>query len=262
MMPQWGRRFLSSFLSLSILIPCAAQLGCLQDANAPSVERSLAVLLALLHDEHPDVRRTAAESLGKIGDRSALPAVLLLLTDTVPAVRAAAAQALGRMATPDDEAVIAGLARSLADLDNRVRQSAALAIDEIEPSPRQLTPVNVLLRASDVQVRRAAVRALMSLDTEQVIEWLLPLLDDPDAEVRQGAVSALGLSGDARVTSALRKRLVHDSSPAVRAEAAYHLGELSGHDTRPLLRMALEKETDHGVRRWIEAELKALRVND
>jgi HEAT repeat protein len=200
--------------------------------------------------------------LGKIGDRSALPVILPLLTDTVPAVRAAAAQALGRMATPDDEAVIAGLARSLADHDNRVRQAAALAIGEIEPSPRQLTPVTVLLRASDVQVRRAAVRALMSLDTEQVIEWLLPLLDDPDAEVRQGAVSALGLSGDTRVTAALRKRLVHDPSPAVRAEAAYHLGELSGQDMRPLLRLALEKETDHGVRRWIEAELKALRVND
>jgi HEAT repeat protein len=166
------------------------------------------------------------------------------------------------MATPDDEAVIAGLARSLADHDNRVREAAALAIGEIEPSPRQLTPVTVLLRASDVQVRRAAVRALMSLDTEQVIEWLLPLLDDPDAEVRQGAVSALGLSGDTRVTAALRKRLVHDPSPAVRAEAAYHLGELSGQDMRPLLRLALEKETDHGVRRWIEAELKALRVND
>ena len=59
-----------------------------------------------------------------------------------------------------------------------------------------------------------------------------------------------------------RKRLVHDPSPAVRTEAAYHLGELSGQDMRPLLRMALEKETDHGVRRWIEAELKALRVND
>jgi HEAT repeat protein len=200
--------------------------------------------------------------LGKIGDRSALPVILPLLTDTVPAVRAAAAQALGRMATPDDEAVIAGLARSLADHDNRVREAAALAIGEIEPSPRQLTPVTVLLRASDVQVRRAAVRALMSLDTEQVIEWLLPLLDDPDAEVRQGAVSALGLSGDTRVTAALRKRLVHDPSPAVRAEAAYHLGELSGQDMRPLLRLALEKETDHGVRRWIEAELKALRVND
>jgi len=261
-MPQWGQRFLSTFRSLSILIACAAQLSCLQDTKAPSVERGIVVLLTLLQDEHPDTRRTAAESLGKIGDRSALPAVLPLLTDAVPAVRAAAAQALGRVATPDDGAVITGLAHLLNDSDDSVRHATALAIGEIEPSPRQLTSVADLLRASDVQIRRAAVRALISLDAGQVIEWLLPLLDDPDAEVRQGAVSALGLSGDAHVTAALSKRLVHDPSPAVRAEAAYHLGELSGQDTRTLLRTALEKETDRGVRRWVEAELKALRAND
>ena len=119
MMPQWGQRFLSIFLSLSILIACVAQLGCLQDAKAPSVERGIGVLLTLLQDEHPDTRRTAAESLGKIGDRSALPAVLPLLTDPVPAVRAATAQALGRVATPDDGAVIAGLARLLNDSDEQ-----------------------------------------------------------------------------------------------------------------------------------------------
>ena len=135
-MPQWGQRFLSSLFSLSILIPCAAQLGCLQDAKAPSVERGLAVLLTLLHDEHPDVRRTAAESLGKIGDRSALPVVLPLLTDTVPAVRAAAAQALGRWRRPTMRAVIAGLARSL----NRPRQQSSASCGARHRRDRTVAP--------------------------------------------------------------------------------------------------------------------------
>ena len=159
-MPKWGQRFLSTSLSLSILIACTAQLSCLQDSKAPSVERAVVVLLTLLQDEQPDTRRTAVESLGKIGDRSALPAVLPLLTDPVPAVRAATAQALGRVATPDDGAVIVGLARLLNDSDDRVRHAAAMAIGEIEPSPRQLAPWPILLQASDVQIRRAAVRAL------------------------------------------------------------------------------------------------------
>ena len=257
-----GLRVRSFLLRLSILISCTAALGCLQEAQAPSVERGLAVLMALLQDPNIDIRRTAAESLGKVGDRSALPTLLPLLTDSGPVVRATTAQALGRMATPDDEAVIAALARSLRDPDDRVRQAAALAIGEIEPSPRQLAPLVDLLRASDVQIRRAAVRALMPLDTGQVVEWLLPLLDDPDAEVRQGAVAALGLSGDARAVAALGKRLAQDPSPAVRAESAYHLGELSGHNTYALLRVAVENEADRDVRRWIEAELKALRAND
>jgi HEAT repeat protein len=252
---RWGAPSLSLFI-LSI------QLGCLQEVQAPSVERGVAVLVALLQDDSPDIRRTAAESLGKIGDQSALPAVLPLLNDSMPAVRAAAAQALGRTASPTDEPAIAGLSRLLADPDEKVRRAAAIAIGDIEPSPRLMVPVADLIRSSDVGVRRAAVRALLLVDTGQMAGWLLPLLDDPDAEVRQGAVAALSISGDARAAAALRKRLAEDPSPAVRAEAAYHLGELNGLDTRRVLQTAVVKEADPGVRRWIEAELKALRGSD
>jgi HEAT repeat protein len=260
-MPRLGQHVRSGLLSLSIFI-FSGQLGCLQEAQAPSVERGVAVLIALLQDDSPDIRRTAAESLGKIGDQSAPPAVLPLLSDPMPAVRAAAAQALGWTAGPTDEEVIAGLLRLLADPDDRVRQAAALAIGDIEPSPFLLVRVADLLRSSDVQVRRAAILALLPLDTARVGGWVLPLLGDPDADVRQAAVAALGLSGDARAATALSKRLVEDSSPAVRAEAAYHLGELSGPDTRSVLQAAVVKEADHGVRRWIEAELRALRGSD
>jgi HEAT repeat protein len=262
MMLRLGQHVRSGVLFLSIFVTCSGQLGCLQEVQSPSVERGVAVLIALLRDESPDIRRTAAESLGKIGDQSALPAVLPLLSDPMPAVRSAAAQALGRLASPTDEAVIAGLSRLLADPDDGVRQAAALAIGDIEPPPRLMVGVADLLRSSDVQVRRAAVRALLSLDTAQVVRWLLPLLADPDADVRQAAVAALGFSGDARAATALWKRLVEDPSPAVRAEAAYHLGKLSGLDTRGVLQAAVVKEADHGVRRWIEAELRALRGND
>ena len=261
-MPPAGQHIRLRSLSLSLLMCFAPLSGCLQDAKAPSVERGVALLIGLLEDTHPDIRRTSVESLGKIGDRSAAPAVLARLTDPVSPVRAAAAQALGRLASREDQAVIDGLARALRDPEDSVRQAAALAIGEIEPSPRQLSTVAELLRASDVKLRRAAVRALLSLDTAQVVDWFLPLLDDPDAEVRQGAVAALGLSGDGRAVRALGQRLMHDPSAAVRAEAAYHLGELNGQDRVTLLRTAAERETDPGVRRWIEAELKGLRETD
>jgi HEAT repeat protein len=253
-------RVSSSFLLLIVI--SAVQSGCLQEAPTPSVERGIAVLIALLQDESPEVRTTAAESMGKIGDRTALPAVLPLLHDPMPVVRATTAQALGRMASSADEAVIMELSRALEDPADTVRQAAALAIGDIEPSPRQLSTVADLLRSSDAHVRRAAVHALLALDTSQIASWLLPALDDPDAEVRQGAVAALGLSGDKRAEMALLKRLSQDPAPAVRAEAAYHLGELNGRDTATVLRAAVKKEPDPGVRRWMEAELKALRAND
>lgn len=249
-------------LSWSILLSSVGHNGCVQESQPPSVERGVAVLMALLQDESPEIRRTVAEALGKIGHQPALSAVLPLLTDPVPAVRAAAARALGLMASPADGAVIAGLSHSLGDPDDTVRQASALAIGDIEPSPRQLAPVADLLRSSDVQVRQAALRAVLSLDTGQITEWLLPMLNDQDAEVRQMAVAALGFSGDPRAGSALARRLVQDPSPAVRAEAAYHLGKLSGLDPRTALHAAAVKESDSGVRRWIEAELKGLHGND
>jgi HEAT repeat protein len=252
---------LRSPLSLFLLF-CITLVGCLQEAPGPSPEQSKALLSALLKDNSPEVRRTAAESLGKIGDRTAVPAVLPLLTDPVPPVRAASAQALGRMATTADEAAVAGLTGALQDPADSVRQAAAMAIGDIEPSPRQLAAIATLAHVSDVRVRRAAVRALQSLDTSPVASVLLPLVEDPDAEVRQGAVACLGGSGDVRAGRVLQQRLTRDATPAVRAEAAYHLGEARGVDAHSVLQAALAKEPDGVVRRWIEAELRSLRVSD
>ena len=247
--------------SLCALV-CVTLVGCLQEAPGPSPDHSKALLTALLKDNSPEVRQTAVESLGKIGDRTAVPAVLPLLTDAIPPVRAAAAQALGRMATAADEAAVTGLTGALRDPADNVRQAAAMAISDIEPSPRQLAVIVMLARSADLQVRRTAVQALQSLDTSPVVSALLPLVDDTDAAVRQGVVACLGGSDDVRAGRALHQRLSHDPSPAVRAQAAYHVGEARGLDARSVLQAAARKEPDSGVRRWIEAELRSLRVSD
>jgi HEAT repeat protein len=252
----------SQSLSFSSILIIFGFVGCLQEAPAPSEERTRIVLTALLQDNNPDVRRTAAESLGKIGDRSGVQSVLPLLSDDVPLVRAAAAKALGRMGTASHEALVVGLSRSLEDPVDSVRHAAAIAIGDIEPGVGQLADIVPLLQAPRMDVRRAAVRALLSLDTSRIVPALLRSLSDPDAEVRQGAVAALGASGDPRAAMALQQWLAHDASAAVRAEAAYHLGKFIGGDARSALKAAASREPDHGVRLWIEAELTSLRESD
>ena len=106
------------------------------------------------------------------------------------------------------------------------------------------------------------MHALQSLDTSHVASALLPLVDDSDAEVRQGAVACFGNSDDVRAGRVLKQRLTEDPSPAVRAQAAYHLGEVRGIDARSVLQAAAATEQDSGVRRWIEAELRSLRGSD
>jgi HEAT repeat protein len=72
----------------------------------------------------------------------------------------------------------------------------------------------------------------------------------------------LGESGSSHVRTEIQKRFVQDQSPAVRAEAAYHMAEVGGSETRSVLQSAFEKDPDRVVRRWIEAELNSLRGSD
>jgi HEAT repeat protein len=248
---------------ISALLTCfLLLLGCFQAEPTPSVERTTTLVLSLLHDESAEVRRTAVESLGKIGEQSVVASIVPLLADRVPVVRVTAAKALGRIGAVSNGTVIAALIRALEDPDDEVKQAAAMAIGELEPSSSQLKPVASLVRASDVRVRRAAVRALLDLDASQWSPLILPALEDPDAEVRQVAMAVLSTSANSQVRTRIHKRLAQDSSPAVRAEAAYRLAEMGGSGTRSVLQEALKRDPDQGVRRWIEAELSSLRGSD
>lgn len=245
-----------------LLIALLLLAGCLQEGPVPSVERTAALLTSLLRDKSPEIRRTAAESLGKIGDPAAAASIQLLVTDPVPAVRAAAAQALGRVAFPSDQGGVNALTRALEDPDDSVKQAASLAIGELEPAPDQLGPVVSLVHDPAVGVRRAGVRALLQVDAKPWLSTLLPAVHDSDSEVRQGVVAVLGESGGPTIAAEIRKRLVEDSSPGVRTEAVYRLGKVGGVEARAALERASVEDSDSGVRRWAEAGLRSLREFD
>ena len=196
------------------------------------------------------MRRTAAESLGKIGDPRAVDSILPLKHDPAAIVREASVLAMGRLKPAATDGVVALLTQALEDPVESVRQAAVVAIGEIEPGSRLLQPVVGLLRSSDATIRRAAVRALLQIDSSQSVPALVAAGRDSDAEVRQGIVAAVGEWGGSAVSPWLRERLAHDLSPGVRAEAAYRLGMLSDPDTRAALNTTIAKDPDSGVRRW------------
>jgi len=125
-----------------------------------------------------------------------------------------------------------------------------VAIGEIEPGSRSLQPVVGLLRSSDAAIRKAAVWALLQVDSSELVPALVAAGRDSDAEVRQGIVAAVGEWGGAAASPWIRERLVQDPSPGVRAEAAYRLGMLSDPDTKAALNTTIAKDPDSGVRRW------------
>jgi HEAT repeat protein len=233
-------------VALSLL--CLA--GCIQDSPPPSKERAVSLLLELLHDERPEMRRTAAESLGKIGDRESTDSILPLVQDPVEAVREASVTAMGRIKPPATDTIVALLAQALEDPVESVKQAAVIAIGEIEPDPRFLEPIVGLLRSSNAATRKAAARALLQIDSSQSVSSLIAAGQDSDPEVRQGIVAAVGEVGSVAVSPWLRERLAHDSSAGVRTEAAYRLGMRSDVEAKAALDRAVAMDADSGVRNW------------
>ena len=158
--------------------------------------------------------------------------------------------ALGRLKPTATDGMVVLLTQALEDPVESVRQAAVVAIGEIEPDPRLLQPVVGLLRSSDETIRRAAVRALLQVDSSQWVPALVAAGRDTDAEVRQGIVAAVGEWGAAAASPWIRERLAEDPSSGVRAEAAYRLGILSDPEARAALNTAIAKDPDSGVRRW------------
>lgn len=229
--------------------------GCVQDSPPSSRDRTVSLLLELLHDERPEMRRTATESLGKVGDARATDSILPLMHDPASVVREASVKSMGRLKPAATESMILLLALALADPAESVRQAAVVAIGEIEPASRLLEPIVGLLRSSDVTIRRAAALALLQVDASQWIPTLVAAGHDPDIGVRQGIVAAVGEWGGAAVSPWLSERLAHDPSPVVRAEAAYRLGMYSDLDTKGALETATIQDADRGVRLWAKRRI-------
>jgi HEAT repeat protein len=244
------RRTFSRTIGYSVVLSVFWLAGCVQDSPPSSRERTVSLLLELLRDEVPEMRRTAAESLGKIGDPRAADSILSLKHDPAAIVREASVLAMGRVKPTATDGVVALLTQALEDPVESVRQAAVVAIGEIEPGTRLLQPVVGLLRSSDATIRRAAVRALLQVDSSQWVPALVAAGRDSDAAVRQGIVAAVGEWGGSAVSPWLRERLAEDPAPGVRAEAAYRLGMLSDSDARAALESTIAKDPDSGVRRW------------
>jgi beta-lactamase regulating signal transducer with metallopeptidase domain len=154
------------------------------------------VLLEMLQDADPYLRKLAAFELGNRGDRRSVQALVPVLRDEDVFVREHVATALGKLG--DARAVPA------------------------------LIPV---LRDEDGVVREHVATALGTLGDERAVPALIAALRDEDAFVREHVATALGKLGDARAVPALVAAL-EDEDDVVREHVASALRKLGGRGRR------------------------------
>jgi hypothetical protein len=117
-------------------------------------------LRPLLGDPEPEVRATAAELIGLLGDAGEAERLIGRLSDSAAAVRQQAALALGRLGSAT---AFEGLAGALADRAPRVRAAAAEALGAIA-DPGAFAALLDLAGRDTFEPARAAAQALVRID--------------------------------------------------------------------------------------------------
>jgi len=208
-------------------------------------------LIQLLKDPSPDIRRTVALSLGKIGDTNGIPALQQSLRGDVDAqVREYSAWALGQIGDQLSEDAIIGLLTALGDADSAVKQAAASAFGHIGPQERAMHLLNEIFSISGADTRLAVIQTLREMDTPSAYPLYLTALQDPQPRIRQMAVSGLGELGDRRALPLIRNRLFKDEDEGVRSEAAFRLGKLGDHTDILALKKAIREDPSQSVQMW------------
>ena len=185
-------------------------------------EPAVPTLVELMKTGELDIRMTAADTLAKIGDKSATPALIETAAKDVPAVRRIAISSLCTLGDPraedlliqvlgntnDDGEVraraaralsviggpksIAALTRALGDYDLKVQTSVITGLQSKAIASQSVAPVMSAISSGTPQVRRAGASVLEQIDNPQSAAGLVSLLKYPDPEVRLSAARGLG----------------------------------------------------------------------
>ena len=221
-------------------------------------------LVESLKDSSPDVRRTAALSLGKIGHPNSIPALITALGDTDPLVREYCAWALGQIESDlTDDAAIA-LIMALGDESPGVKMSASLALGIITPQKPLIKLLKEALAISEDRTKIAVLQALTQFDDPSTYPIFLVALDDKNPDVRQWAVAGLGELANRRALPYLRNHLLHDPDEGVRTEAAFRIGKLGNKSDITVLETAAQNDSSpivHLWANWAIQEIKPVQLN-
>jgi HEAT repeat protein len=222
-----------------------------------------AELMELLSNPDYTRRYAAAICLGAVGNRDALGPLVLAARDDVGMVRRGAVRALGELG---DQRGVLALAAASRDPDPLVRRAAAGSLGHLGVGAAVLREV---CRDPVWEVRRAGLQALARTAGAAAIPTLEEALDDPESQVREGAVEALTSLGAVEYVFGT---LADDPRSDVRRVAAEALGRAGdrraaqpllgslareGAEMRPFVLLALRRVLGPGLEGFLAEALEA-----
>jgi len=191
-------------------------------------------LLWALRNENSNVRREAAEVLGRIGDVKAVEPLIKAFVDMNEQVRHSAAEAVGRIGEP----AIEPLSRALSD--DMLQRQAARALGKIGSA----RAIELLIRAfrTDDWGFQLLVSDVLAQTGERAVEPLIQALQHEFGSIRKGAAMGLGKIRSAKVVEPLVQAL-KDYDLGVKQEALSALVEIGEPAVELLIQAAGDSET-------------------
>ncbi len=208
-------------------------------------------------DEDSYTRGVAAIGLGKIGGDRAVETLLTLVDrETDELFLQFLADALGRT---KDQTAIPVLTRLLRESESYyVRRACACCLGELRSSEAAEALKTALKEGKDFDLTKKSADALVKYGEAIAFEPLKEALKHKNPEFRDMIVESLAKLGKV-VVPVLIETLSKDSSPTVRAKAAYSLRQINDERALEALLFAL-KDPDFNVRSNAEGALKELSI--
>lgn len=252
------------------------------DVNKLYGRRDVGGLIKALKYEDEQIRRAAAEALGKIHDRKAVRPLIEALKDDDWNVRMLSAWSLGQIRA---ETAVEPLVDGLSDERLEVRRASAESLSRIG-APAIISLIRVF-GSHDSQLCRRVEYVLWNIG-QQAVEPLIKALSNEDWRVRMNAAITLGhinykrmedagrLTLDPSAIHILNKKItgrhyrdesraveplierLSDEEPFVRRYAAYALGKMGDSRAFNPLGKLLDDE-DEAVRRSAEEARRSIR---
>ena len=193
-------------------------------------------VMALLGDPDETLRAAAVQALAQLRHSDSTPALTPLLSDRSLLVRNAAVGALAQL---DAEAVTSALVHECAQQPSI--RPLVMDIMRLNPHPAQLSFIKACLCDPDSVLRGKAIGTLASHLGANAVDFLQPLLADPDVSTRRAAVAALGQMHHSSVNQVLLRQLETDRE--TRADVIHALVSLGDNSVASRLVNILQGES-------------------